>query len=237
MTQSKHFSNLPIDKFKTEKLHLRKEYFFEIMKKFIFLLTFLIIQFGFSVNSYAGLNDLIIRNVLLGVDYIPESNTVIAHYLEVVDRPGHDPQVNVGTQKTINFNGDKLIDEKNFEKQIEIDTDLYYEIFVNDLIFGKEAHIYDDARGRELTEDEINQYKEAILESNKKYIQNPPSEEELYSEIDKIMEEKGITSYYRKMNIFDYLTLPSTIILMIIALLIIINIKPILDRIKHRNVG
>jgi len=204
------------------------------MKKYFFLLMLLIIPFGFTAKANASLSDdaVIIRNVLLGVDYYSESNTVVAYYLQVIDESGSEPYYKVGAQKTIHYNGYKKIDEKNFEEQIETDTDLYYDIFVNDEIFGKEAHVYDDARGRELSEQEINQYVEEILADNKKYFENPPSEEELYSEIDKIMKEKGITSYYRKMNFFDYLSLPSTIILIIIVLLIINNIKPILNKIK-----
>lgn len=205
------------------------------MKKHV-VLFFFIILFGFTTKSSANmLEEVIIRNVLLGVEYIPETHTVEAYYLEVVDRPGFDPQVTIGHKKTIQYGENKGISEDNLAILIESDTDLYYDIFVNDMIFGKEAHIYDDARGRKLTEEEIEQYKNNIIESNKKYINNPPSQEELYIEIDQIMKEKGIESHFRKLTFFDYLTLPSTLLLIIIGLLVAINIKPIIKRKQRKS--
>lgn len=205
------------------------------MKKH-FILLFLCISFGLTSKASANmLEEVIIRKVLLDVVYFSETHTVKAYYLKVVDRPGEDPQVTVGSTKTIQYDEKKEISEESLATMVESDTDLYYDIFVSDLIFGKEAHVYDDARGRKLSEEDIEQYKNNIIESNKKYINNPPSQEELYMEIDQIMKEKGIESHFRKLTFFDYLTLPSTLLLIIICLLVAVNFKPILKRIRRKS--
>jgi hypothetical protein len=63
------------------------------------------------------------------------------------------------------------------------DQSLYFDVYINDEIFGMIAPIFQDLSQKNLSEDEAHIYIDQALEQIKKDFENPPSKEEIDKQV------------------------------------------------------
>jgi hypothetical protein len=128
------------------------------------------------------------------------------------------------------------------------DQSLYFDVYINDEIFGMIAPIFQDLSQKNLSEDEAHIYIDQALEQIKKDFENPPSKEEIdkqvYEKMKKFSPKKPIRETLNAdlplaIDHFRYFAVSSALkkeqlvkLTMIPSLTITMNLSALLDKLS-----
>jgi hypothetical protein len=150
---------------------------------FLILLVSLLVISNPKFICAAEKDQWIVRHILLDYQLDKSSKTINAYYIQIQKEKSKDPIIDKSFVKKINLSQDRDVRNTTVEELVNNDQSLYYDVYINDEIFGMIAPVFLDLSQQNISEDEAQIYIDQALKQIKKDFENPPSKEEIDKQV------------------------------------------------------